>query len=168
MAIRVSRIGLIRLALPLGMGVVTAAYLRLALHAPFSASFTWLLTVAVLIGVLLLTVERMVGAVLGATISPPRAGGTRRRRELDREKMFALRALKELEFDYKMGKLSESDHQQMAGPLRERARRIFREIDDAPAARAQTSPRTAPRACASCSTVNDPDADFCKRCGSRF
>jgi hypothetical protein len=55
--------------------------------------------------------------------------GHRTRAALEREKMLALRSIKELEFDRAMGKLSESDWQEMSGRLRSRAGRLMRQLD---------------------------------------
>jgi hypothetical protein len=55
--------------------------------------------------------------------------GHRTRAALEREKMLALRSIKELEFDRAMGKLSESDWQDMSGRLRARAGRLMRQLD---------------------------------------
>jgi hypothetical protein len=55
--------------------------------------------------------------------------GQRTRVALEREKMLALRSIKELEFDRAMGKVSESDFQEMSGRLRARASRLMRQLD---------------------------------------
>jgi hypothetical protein len=55
--------------------------------------------------------------------------GQRTRAALEREKMLALRALKDLEFDRAMGKLSEEDFREMSGRLRTRAARLMRQLD---------------------------------------
>ena len=55
--------------------------------------------------------------------------GQRTRAALEREKMLALRALKDLEFDRAMGKLSEEDFHEMSGRLRARAARLMRQLD---------------------------------------
>ena len=60
--------------------------------------------------------------------------GERTRAVLEREKMLALRAIKELEFDRAMGKVSDRDYQEMATRLRARASRILRQLDDTPEA----------------------------------
>ena len=55
--------------------------------------------------------------------------GQRTRVALEREKMLALRSIKELEFDRAMGKLSDADWQEMSGRLRARAGRLMRQLD---------------------------------------
>jgi rRNA maturation endonuclease Nob1 len=116
--------------------------------------------------------------------------GERTRAALEREKQLALRAIKELEFDKAMGKISEEDFRDMAGRLRSRASRLIRQLDAGAGYRARieqdvakrlgesavssrqdaagSEPRPAARACASCSTSNDVDARFCKGCGARL
>ncbi len=53
----------------------------------------------------------------------------RRRRELQREYHLLKRALKELELDRSMGKLSDDDYAEIRGRYRERAVRILRQLD---------------------------------------
>ena len=55
--------------------------------------------------------------------------GQRSRVALEREKLLALRAIKELEFDHAMGKLSEADWHEMSSRLRTRAARLIRQLD---------------------------------------
>lgn len=59
----------------------------------------------------------------------PQVIGGRTRAALEREKVLALRAIKELEFDRAMGKVSEKDFQEMSLRLRSRAARILRDLD---------------------------------------
>src|SRR2546425_4025598 len=93
--------------------------------------------------------------------------GHRTRLALEREKMLALRSIKELEFDRAMGKLSDADWQEMSGRLRARAARLMRQLDAGGGYREQierdlvrrighqASPAAvATRACQSCQTVN--------------
>jgi hypothetical protein len=108
--------------------------------------------------------------------------GQRTRAALEREKLLALRAIKELEFDRAMGKLSESDWLEMSGRLRTRAARLMRQLDAGAGYREQvekdlakrlsSSPAAAEapaaRFCASCGTPRDPDAKFCKNCGTKL
>ena len=109
--------------------------------------------------------------------------GRRTRAALEREKMLALRAIKELEFDRAMGKVSDADWREMSDRLRARAVRLMRQLDAGAgyreqierdlvkrlgqAARPKEPSRAAP-ACAACSTVNDADARFCKSCGQKL
>jgi len=108
--------------------------------------------------------------------------GRRTRAALEREKMLALRTIKELEFDRAMGKLAESDFIDMSGRLRSRAARLMRQLDAGAGYRQQIEKDLekrlgslpappAPvdtRTCASCQTENDLDAKFCKACGHRL
>ena len=55
--------------------------------------------------------------------------GERTRAALEREKMLALRSIKELEFDRAMGKLSDGDWLEMSTRLRARASRLMRQLD---------------------------------------
>jgi hypothetical protein len=121
--------------------------------------------------------------------------GGRTRAALEREKALALRSIKELEFDRAMGKVSDKDFADMSARLRARAARLIRQLDAGDSYRDQierelsrrlggpdgpslqvtseglplpvTSRATSQaRECASCRTVNDADARFCKSCGA--
>jgi len=93
---------------------------------------------------------------------------------LEREKALALRAIKELEFDRAMGKVSEKDFADMSVRLRSRAARIIRQLDAGSGYRAQIEQEISRRIgsapvvglCAACGTQNDADARFCKTCGA--
>ena len=108
----------------------------------------------------------------------PMVGG-RTRAAMEREKMLALRAIKELEFDRAMGKLSDADWQEMSGRLRARAARLIRQLDDGAGYRDRIEQDLAKRlgpvsasvaagVCGSCGTKNDGDARFCKSCGQKL
>ena len=109
--------------------------------------------------------------------------GRRTRVALEREKLMTLRSIKELEFDRAMGKLSEDDWKEMSTRLRARAARLMRQLDAGEGYRSlierelekrigsvddRSAKASAERVCAQCSTNNDPDARFCKNCGSKL
>jgi hypothetical protein len=106
--------------------------------------------------------------------------GHRTRVALEREKMLALRSIKELEFDRAMGKLSDADWKEMSGRLRARVGRLMRQLDAGAGYRdrierelekrlgEKATAVPSERACASCRTVNDADARFCKGCGQKI
>jgi hypothetical protein len=105
--------------------------------------------------------------------------GGRTRAALEREKTLVLRSIKDLEFDRAMGKVSEKDFTEMSARLRARAAGLMRQLDAGTGYREQIEkeiekrigkPVEAPPkgVCAACKTVNDPDARFCKQCGSRL
>jgi hypothetical protein len=139
---------------------------------------TALMGAAALVGLAALrTIRPLVGLQQDRTVMI----GERTRAALEREKMLALRSLKELEFDRAMGKIAEEDFQQMTARLRARAARLIRQLDTASPYRerierelekrlgARGEPAAAPTAtCRSCSAVNDVDARFCKACGVKL
>ena len=55
----------------------------------------------------------------------------KRRKELEREKQSLLKALKELDFDHQMGKVSDKDFADISATYRARAIRVMRQLDDA-------------------------------------
>ncbi len=109
----------------------------------------------------------------------------RARAVLEREKALALRALKELEFDRSMGKVSQADFEEMAGRLRARALSFMKQLDEDASgyrsvierelqARLASAPATPAESVTvvagvcTCGTANDADAMFCKRCGTKL
>ena len=139
-----------------------------------------------------------VGATAWRALSPltgkdgpagPQILGGRTRAAIEREKTLVLRAIKDLEFDRAMGKISEKDFAEMDARLRGRAAGLMRQLDagtgyrediqreidkrvgsrkiDRPSPSPPSAPAAAPttKICLSCCTVNDTDARFCKGCG---
>ena len=112
--------------------------------------------------------------------------GGRTRAALEREKTLVLRSLKELEFDWAMGKVSDLDFQEMGGRLRARARSLLKQLDiDGTAYRDLIERELAERVmqageapseagssqavrliCGKCGASNEKDARFCKTCGA--
>lgn len=140
-----------------------------------------------------------VGLMLYRTLSPLAAPGFtdrteivggRTRAALEREKTLVLRAIKELEFDNAMSKVSAADFREMSGRLRARALTLMRQLDvtlpgyrevierelaqrlgspvgGSPAAGGrEDAAEGAP--CPACATANDHDARFCKACGAEL
>jgi len=112
----------------------------------------------------------------------PQIFGGRTRAALEREKALVLRSIKDLEFDYAMGKVSDKDFAEMSARLRGRAAGLLRQLDSGTSYRqtidAEIEKRVGPKPkektppadattkqCLSCCTPNDPDARFCKGCG---
>jgi hypothetical protein len=119
-------------------------------------------------------VYRTVAPLAIAETGEPTLVAGRTRAALERDKALTLRAIKELEFDRAMGKVSSDDFAEMRDRLRARALRLIAQLDGAALYRAQierdlqaetpVAPAT-PR-CGSCGTSNDADARFCKKCGT--
>lgn len=137
---------------------------------------------------------RMLAPLVSAEVEAPTLIGGRTRIALEREKALVLRSLKELEFDFAMGKMSQADFDEMGGRLRRRAVGLMRQLDAGGGYREQIQKEVAQRlggpladggdkpflsaeasgakaaglsAC-ECGTINDPDARFCKSCGSKL
>src|SRR5689334_14955930 len=68
--------------------------------------------------------------VAAADVETPALIGGRTRAALEREKQLVLRSIKELEFDFGMGKLSKADFDEMSGRLRQRALGLMRQLDE--------------------------------------
>jgi hypothetical protein len=112
--------------------------------------------------------------------------GGRTRIALEREKALVLRSLKELEFDFAMGKMARADFDEMSSRLRARALGLMRQLDAGGGYKEQIAKEIAARLeregsgadpemtvearglCPGCDTQNDPDAKFCKNCGAQL
>src|SRR5262245_7658418 len=118
----------------------------------------------------------------------PMTIGGRTRVALEREKTLVLRSIKELEFDFAMGKVAKADFDEMSGRLRSRALGLMRQLDAGGGYRDQieqevkkrlegdglsrrddsaTAEAVALQTCV-CGRTNDSDAKFCKHCGSKL
>lgn len=95
------------------------------------------------------------------------------RREAREERHRVLRAIKELDFDHAMGKISDEDYGQVRQGYELRAIEVMRvlkqEPDLHPGLRAVLerggSAQRGSRSCGACSGANDADSKFCKHCG---
>jgi hypothetical protein len=100
---------------------------------------------------------------------------------LQRKKEVTLGNVQDLDFEYKCGKLSESDYNAIRGDLMNEAAQTLAEIDrlesslnlDAlihreVAARRAPGARKASAACPSCGSKNPPTVKFCGECGAKL
>ena len=130
---------------------------------------------------------RMLSPLVSDQPEAPMTIGGRTRVALEREKTLVLRSIKELEFDFAMGKIAKPDFDEMSGRLRARALGLMRQLDAGGGYREQiakeveerladpsirlkadTTERHATGLFSDCRTQNDPDAKFCKNCGSKL
>jgi hypothetical protein len=120
-----------------------------------------------------------------SAVEPPTIVG-RTRAGLEREKTLVLRSIKELEFDFAMGKITRGDFDEMSSKLRARAIGLMRQLDAGGGYRSlieeeierrvaglksrATGADSIPVAAAmcSCGAANDSDARFCKYCGAKL
>jgi len=119
----------------------------------------------------------------------------RTRVAMEREKTLVLRSIKELEFDYAMGKVARADFDEMSTRLRARALGLMKQLDEGGGYKEQIAREIAKRLaqdqgaqaaqgaqgaqgavqvvmgeteCPDCGTENDDDARFCKNCGAKL
>ena len=108
----------------------------------------------------------------------------RTRAALERDKALVLRAIRELEFDRAMKKVSDKDFAEMNTRLRARAAGILKQLDRGTgyrdeierelarrlgtSASAPAAAKPRPVTTCACGTSNDPDARFCKTCGNKL
>jgi hypothetical protein len=149
-------------------------------------------------GIILLSLIIFTAAVVGVaawrTMAPftgsdlraaPTVLGGRTRAALERDKTLVLRAIKELEFDRGMGKVSQPDFEEMSGRLRARAARLIAQLDAGgthreeiereiarrlgeppPESQGAAIASNVERRCRACEKTLDLDARFCKHCGA--
>jgi hypothetical protein len=129
---------------------------------------------------------RVLLPLVAAEVHPPTTIAGRTRAAMEREKTLVLRSIKELEFDFAMGKVAKADFDEMSLRLRSRAVRLIKQLDagggykeqiareiearlaGANGATGATGAERALGECAECGTVNDVDARFCKNCGAKL
>ena len=92
----------------------------------------------------------------------------RARGAVEREKTLALRAIKELEFDHAMGKVSDQDFADMGLRLRTRAAGLMRQLDAGAAYSTQIEQEIARRlaSAGAASAGAAPGSRFCTECGA--
>lgn len=176
-------------------GLATAAVAVVLLRGRGPAALGLLVFTLLAAGLAGLAFFRVLAPLVGLGASRGPMVGGRARAALERDKALTLRAIKELEFDRAMGKVSEADFAEMRDRLRVRAMRLMRRLEGgglyrqlierdvsrrlsdlspgavvrAPAAEAAAPARSPGAAtCVGCGTVNDADARFCKGCGERL
>ena len=120
---------------------------------------------------------RTIAPLTGVSDHSPALIGGRTKAALERDKALTLRAIKDLEFDRAMGKVSEADFVEMRDRLRARAVRLLRQLNGAEMYRpliardlearlstAAAADHVAPT-CLECGAAIDHEARFCKMCG---
>jgi len=104
----------------------------------------------------------------------------------EEQKRAVLQALKDLEYERSVGKVSDADYDELLRRYRAEAKRLLRAVDEDLAPRraraeaylaehigsaktdgiATGQKKAAGARCAACQTDNDADARFCKKCGA--
>ncbi|HLK89744.1 MAG TPA: zinc ribbon domain-containing protein [Polyangia bacterium] len=176
-------------ALALAGALLAGAYALVVEKMRFGPPFVMFalggMTLALTAAALFRVIDPLAGNAGPASAVPAR--DRRRTRELEREKQLVLKAIKEIELDYQMRKIAERDYREMVERYRTRALRVMTEIEAGDDYRsliekelamrlkldggrpAGAAPAVAPTStCPACSTVNDEDAQFCKKCGVKL
>ena len=120
-----------RLALLSAAVVALATVLFLAISgAPFNASSVFVVLGALALDLTVVVLVRAGVALLYEPAEAERRIATgRRRKELEREKQSLLKALKDLEFDHAMRKISTDDFTDFTARYRARAIQILKQLD---------------------------------------
>jgi zinc-ribbon domain len=125
---------------------------------------------------------RVLLPLVAREVEAPVTIGGRTRVAMEREKTLVLRSIKELEFDYAMGKVAKADFDDMHARLRARAVGLLKQLDAGGGYKEQIAKeveirlkadtteevKVTPGECVACGTMNDEDAKFCKNCGHRL
>lgn len=80
-----------------------------------------------------------------------------------RRKEGLYSTIKDLEFEYRMGKLSHEDYEQLQRAYRAKALTVMKELDE----RSSVGEPALPR-CAACGHANPLISNFCEACGERL
>jgi hypothetical protein len=111
-------------------GAIAAVYVGTTSHAVTSSVFLGIAAAS-----LMMVCGLLMRAARAVIVEPPPVETAqvtgRRKKELEREKAALLKALKELEFDHEMGKVSDNDFREIGGQYRARAMRVLRQLDEA-------------------------------------
>ncbi len=102
-------------------------------------------------------------------VSIPGGRGAAARQKLERQKLDAYAAIKEAEFDHRMGKLSDADFAALRARYSAQALEAIAALEAAAAmpVRQSSGPRRPSRVafCPSCGHAVPPRANFCAACG---
>lgn len=103
------------------------------------------------------------------------AGGVSAVDELLSRRDSAYNAIKELDFEYELGNLSQPDYQDLRDRYRARAAAVLQELEET---MARTGTQTAegggaqtadgPRPCSTCSSPTEQGDEYCWSCGTRL
>jgi hypothetical protein len=108
-------------ALAFGVGVT---------RLPFGAPLVMLILGGMCLGLAALSAWRVVEPLVGK--DTPRTEAARvpaRLRDLEREKQAVLKAIKEIDLDHQMRKISDDDHRELTQRYRSRALRLIAELE---------------------------------------
>jgi len=105
-------------------------------------------------------------------LKPPREE-TIERNALDplvTERDSAYQAIRDLDFDFQLGKLSATDYEALRERQKSHAASVLQEIDALGSAQpVQVGTTHEPKMfCANCGTPREPDDKFCRKCGNKL
>jgi hypothetical protein len=97
-----------------------------------------------------------------------------RAQELEARKAEIYAAIRDIDFDYKMGKLSQEDYEALRNQYKTEAIGMMKQIDAAPPgkmprrAKETAAPQTTTRFCHHCGEPLSAEARFCSACGGKL
>lgn len=86
------------------------------------------------------------------------------------ERDSAYQAIRDLDFDFQLGKLSATDYETLRERQKAHAASVLQQIDalgQPPVAQAAPT-RDTKMFCTNCGTPHEPDDKFCRRCGNKL
>ncbi len=90
-----------------------------------------------------------------------------RAEELEARKAQIYAAIKDIDFDYQMGKLSEEDYQELRSQYKAEAVQLLKQMDQLKRPRGKKHKAKAAQAfCAQCGARVNPNDRFCANCGA--
>ena len=86
------------------------------------------------------------------------------------ERESAYQAIRDLDFDFQLGKLSSADYQSLREKQKAQAASVLQQIDALGSAQVvQTASIREPKLfCTNCDTPREPDDKFCRKCGNKL
>jgi hypothetical protein len=166
-----------RWAIPIGAGAAALLYGLFVAGLGASAPLLILTLGGVALGLCGMALFRVLDPLLrpgAAAQRNEKAAESTRLRELEREKQLVLKAIREIEHDFQMRRISEADHKELTQRYRSRALRLINQIDAGDDFKTLIEQELKSRlgaleaarsACGRCGTANEDDARFCKKCG---
>jgi hypothetical protein len=84
------------------------------------------------------------------------------------ERESAYQAIRDLDFDFQLGKLSATDYETLRERQKSHAAAVLQEIDALGQPQiVQAAPTREPKIfCTNCGTLREPDDKFCRKCGN--
>jgi zinc ribbon protein len=119
-----------------------------------------------------LVLAAVFGFIAYPILNPPRTekNGTDALDTLIVQRDSAYQAIRDLDFDYELGKLSTNDYSVLRERFKSRAASTLKEIDEMQASQTDQAAPTLEQdlRCGNCGTPHELSDKFCRKCGNRL